>query len=42
MEYEVFEPDPDDEYYDQLVTDAFVRMFSEGWDFDVRDPVCEQ
>ena len=27
MEYEVFEPDPEDEYYDQ--TAAYARMFNE-------------
>lgn len=32
MEYEVFEPDPNDEYYDQAA--AYARMFNEGRSFD--------
>ncbi len=37
MDYEVFEPDPEDEYYDELCEVAYTRMFSEGWDYDVSD-----
>lgn len=33
-EYEVFEPDPEDEYYDQACEAAYARMFNEGRDFD--------
>ena len=29
MEYEAYEPDPEDEYYDQLCSAAYVRMFNE-------------
>lgn len=28
LEYEVFEPDPLDEYYDELVTFMFNKMFN--------------
>lgn len=28
MEYEVFEPDQDDEYYDQACAVAYARMFN--------------
>ena len=34
MEYEVFEPDPEDEYYDQMCSAAYARMFNEGRDFN--------
>lgn len=33
-EYEVFEPDPEDEYYDQACAAAYARMFNEGRSFD--------
>ena len=35
MDYEVFEPDPDDEYYEELCSAAWLQMSSEGW-FDER------
>ena len=28
MEYEVYEPDPDDEYYDQACSAAYAYMFN--------------
>lgn len=28
MEYEIFEPDPEDEYYDQLCGFAYAMMFN--------------
>ena len=28
-EYEVYEPDPEDEYYDQACAAAYARMFNE-------------
>lgn len=28
MEYEAYEPDPDDEYYDQLCTFMYEKMFN--------------
>lgn len=34
MEYEIFEPDAEDEYYDQMCKDAYSRMFSEGRSYD--------
>jgi len=30
MEYEVFEPDPEDEYYDQMCSAAYAAMFNSG------------
>jgi len=30
MEYEVFEPDPDDEYYDQMCAANYAAMFNSG------------
>lgn len=30
MEYEVYEPDPDDEYYDDLCKVAMAKMFNHG------------
>lgn len=30
MEYEIYEPDPEDEYYDQVCAAAYERMFNEG------------
>ena len=33
-EYEVFEPDPDDEYYDQACSAAYSIMFNEWQPFD--------
>lgn len=30
MEYEVFEPDPNDEYYDQMCSAAYTAMFNCG------------
>ena len=30
MEYEVFEPDPNDEYYDQMCAVAYAAMFNSG------------
>lgn len=30
MEYEVFEPDPEDEYYDQMCAAAYAAMFNSG------------
>lgn len=29
MEYEAYEPDPEDEYYDQMCSAAYVRIFNE-------------
>ena len=29
IEYEAYEPDPDDEYYDQACRAAYARIFSE-------------
>ena len=30
MEYEMFEPDPQDEYYDQMISAAYAAMFNGG------------
>ena len=30
MEYEAYEPDPEDEYYDLMCSAAYARMFNEG------------
>ena len=30
MEYEAYEPDPNDEYYDQMCSAAYSTMFNEG------------
>jgi hypothetical protein len=35
-EYEVFEPDPKDEYYDQACSAAYARMFNERSDVNER------
>jgi len=32
--YEMYEPDPDDEFYDEMVTAAFQSMFNRGIDWD--------
>lgn len=34
MEYEIFAPDPDDEFYDELCEDAWARMWSEGHEIE--------
>ena len=34
MEYEVFEPDPSDEYYDQMCSAAYAAMFNGRSDSD--------
>lgn len=41
MEYEMFEPDPDDEFYDELISDAYSKMFNEGWEFNVHNSVYD-
>lgn len=38
MEYEIFEPDPDDEYYDQMISVAYSRMFNEGREYSAAIP----
>ena len=30
MEYEAYEPDPEDEYYDEMCKAAYARMFASG------------
>jgi len=35
--YECFEPDPSDEFYDQMCTAAYSRLFSEGVDYSAQD-----
>jgi hypothetical protein len=32
MEYEAFEPDPEDEFYDELCSFAYAMMFNERSD----------
>ena len=34
LEYEVYEPDPEDKYYDQACAAAYARMFNEGRSFN--------
>ena len=31
--YEALEPDPDDEYYDQMCSAAYATMFNKGRDY---------
>lgn len=37
MDYEIFEPDPDDEFYDELCQAAWAKMFNEDWYFEEDD-----
>jgi len=34
MDYEAYEPNPEDEYYDQACSAAYARMFNERSDFN--------
>lgn len=34
MEYEAYEPDPNDPYYDQIISATYAFMFSEGRSVD--------
>lgn len=37
MIYEYFEPDCEDEFYDQMCTAAYSRLFSEGVDCNAQE-----
>jgi hypothetical protein len=41
MDYEVYEPDLDDEFYDQLCEDAWATMFNDGFEYS-EEGVCTQ
>ncbi len=34
MDYEVFAPDPDEEFYEELCENAWTKMFNGDYDFE--------
>ena len=38
MEYEALEPNPEDEFYDQMCSVAYVKMFNERSDYPALVP----
>ena len=41
MEYEAYEPDREDEYYDEMCSVAYLKMFNEGRDREDVQRVCD-
>ena len=42
MEYEAFEPDPEDEYYEQMCSAAYAALWNERSSYAIDNEYCPQ